>query len=68
MIGSKNYKTYRVLINNCPFMIHEYSASRMDMDTFMIYLDQLQLFYCTYMVRYYGLAVKYSRPLDSSNP
>jgi hypothetical protein len=43
-------------------MVHEYAANEIEMDTFMIYLDQLQLYYCTFMIRYYGLAAKLARP------
>lgn len=36
-------------------MIYEYEGKCIDVDTFVIYLDQLQMFYCTYMIRYYGI-------------
>lgn len=56
---SKNYKTWKVCINQCPFMVQEYQASSLDIDSFVLYLDQLQTYYCTYMVRYYGVSLKY---------
>lgn len=40
-------------------MLHEYPGAGLDMDGFMMYLEQLQLYYCTYMARYYGVAIKY---------
>lgn len=39
-------------------MIYEYNASVIDLDSFVIYLDQLQLYYCTYMIRFYGVIIR----------
>lgn len=61
ILENKKYKIWKVLIHGCPYMIHEYKVSDIEMETFTIYLDQLQLFYCTYMIRYYGLVIKKAR-------
>lgn len=45
-------------------MVHEYPAQGLDMDSFMMYLEQLQQYYCTYLVRYYGLVVRYGGGKD----
>lgn len=42
-------------------MIYEYEVNAIDIDAFVMYLDQLQTFYCTYMIRYYGLIIKRPR-------
>lgn len=41
-------------------MVHEYAHILIsDIDTFLFYLEQLKTYYCGYLVRYYGLAIKY---------
>jgi len=30
-----------------------------DIDTFIFYLEQLKTYYCTYMVRFYGMSIRY---------
>lgn len=49
-------------------MVHEYIVSMLNIDTFIIYLEQLQNYYCNYMVRYYGIAIKYSRFNENAEP
>lgn len=49
-------------------MIYEYNAVAVDPDTFIIYLDQLQLYYCTFMIRYYGLIFRKPKENISNSP
>lgn len=61
---SSAYTSWKACINHCPFMVHEYSAALLDMDSFLLYLEQLNTYYCSYMVRFYGLTIKYSPTHD----
>lgn len=46
-------------------MLHEYKVKEIDMETFIIYLDQLQTYYCSSMIRYYGLIIKRGRTQEN---
>jgi len=42
-------------------MIHQYEGLSMsEVETFLLYLEQLKTYYCTYLVRFYGISIKYS--------
>lgn len=40
-------------------MLHEMASKDLDMDSFVMYLEQLQTYYCGFMVRFYGLVIRY---------
>lgn len=60
-------KTWRVCINYCPFMVQQLEVEHIDMDSFVLYLEQLQTYYCTYTVRFYGLAIRYKNNSFAKN-
>ena len=44
-------------------MVHQYpSIKSQDLDTFLIYLEQLSTYYNNYMVRFYGISVRSDKP------
>ena len=44
-------------------MLHQYVSVRdQDLDTFVIYLDQLSVYYNNYMVRFYGICLHPQKP------
>jgi hypothetical protein len=48
-------------------MVHAYPHVPLaEIDSFLLYLDQLRSYACTYLVRFYGIAVQYGRS-NSSN-
>lgn len=61
------YRRWKACINNCPFLIHEYVVNSIDIDTFIIYLDQLQNFNCSYLCRFHGLVIKNSNGMEIKN-
>ena len=38
-----------------------------DLDTFVLYLEQLKAYYCTYLVRFYGISIRYGETLHQSH-
>lgn len=51
---------YKASINDCPYMVIEYHQVPIDdLDTFVLYLEQLKTYYCTYLVRFYGISIRY---------
>lgn len=62
LYSTKKYTAWKAFVNGCPFMLHEYQAADIDMETFIIYLDQLQAYYCSSLIRYYGIIIKRARP------
>lgn len=62
------YNAYKVSIDDCPYMLVEYHRISMeDLDTFILYLEQLKTYYCTYLVRFYGIAIRYGEDIHQSH-
>lgn len=50
-------------------MVHAYPHIPLaEIDTFLLYLDQLRSYACTYLVRFYGIAVQYGRNTTGGIP
>lgn len=50
-------------------MVHAYHHIPLaEIDTFLLYLDQLRSYACTYLVRFYGIAVQYGRNTTGGIP
>jgi hypothetical protein len=64
LFQGKDFKCYKVCMNSCPFLLHEYKANETDLALFFIYLEQLKIYYCGYLVRFYGISIKYGRSGD----
>lgn len=68
----RGYRIHKACLNDCPYMVHAYPHIPLtEIDTFLLYLDQLRSYACTYLVRFYGIAVQYGRntgviPVDMS--
>ena len=56
----RGYRIWKCCIDDCPYMLHEYQGISMnEIDTFLLYVEQLRTYQCTYLVRFYGLVIKY---------
>ena len=65
----RGYKIYKVCLNDCPYMIHAYQHIPIsEIDTFLLYLEQLKTYSCTYLIRFYGISIKYGRGIEGQIP
>lgn len=49
-------------------MVVEYHQIPMDdLDTFILYLEQLKTYYCTYLVRFYGISIRYGENIHQTH-
>lgn len=67
-VEEENCNVYKVSINDCPYMVVEYHQIPMDdLDTFILYLEQLKTYYCTYLVRFYGISIRYGENIHQTH-
>jgi hypothetical protein len=65
----RGYRIYRACLNDCPYMVHAYPHVPIaEIDTFLLYIEQLKSYTCTYLVRFYGIAVEYGRGTSKHAP
>jgi hypothetical protein len=57
----RGYKMFKACINDCPFLLYEYENIPInELETFLMYIEQLKTYYCSYLVRFYGISIKYA--------